>query len=994
MCVLSDAQNISLFYKRYGTDDGLSDASCNDVFEDSRGFIWVGTQGGLNRFDGHRFLHFFHKPGDTTSLCSNTVMQISESPDGNIWIGTYGGGMSKIDPDDFHITNYRLKNNDAPETRSNRINGIAHIDDGRIFVATEGGLFIKGSNTEVFSPAYLVIPIQQDIAKNACQLLYHREAQKIWIEFYKNLICVDVKTNEVYSSTNNPNASDVFQHVTQMITGRNESGKIYHVNNQGKLSCFDYLQEKSTIICDAIDSLEIRSHMIFYSTVNQSWLIGSWEKPSYFLNEKTCTIDHTAFTNFYKGSIGNVRVRNLITDRQGNEWLASGNGLFVRNASDIQKELIRFKDDKLSINYVLETTTGIWLATPHGVVRTDQQPLCAAFCGQSISYLYPKNDTTLMVCHQQGIDVWNTRLGHSHAFIPFSDTTKFSFPKDQIQFIHHDKKNRLWIGSWSGNLVCVDPDDGHLIFHFSVKHNQTNWATSGLLCMHEDGDDLFIGFNGGDGVWKWSEEEHVFKPYITSEKYPGLVAVIDDIYADAHRIYLGTHGGGLSILNRSTGAMIFLSRSDGLPGDYVYNIIPQHDGSLWLVTNSGICSFYPGENNIKILNSDFAQEIPLYSHSGTISLDGRIWFWEKNHLFSIHPSKEFGQQLKPVITGFRVFDHSRKPEAMMALHHNENFITIEFSAFHFTHQERLEYSYRLSGMNDDWINNGTQSYVSFSTLPDGHYTLFVRARYNGGTWSEAAQMEIIIKPPYWRRWWFYLLIAMFLTSVVYIIYRYRLSQILKMQRMRNRISSDLHDDVGASLSSINIFSKVALQKLKHSPESTEKMLEQISQNATEMMDSMSDIVWSINPKNDTLNSLLNRIKHHSNEVLSSVEIEMHYDIVAPEQQQLSMMARKNIYLICKEAMNNIAKHSQAKNAFFKLWQEGTKLILEISDDGCGMEIHDGKGGNGMMSMKNRAHEMGGTIQYQTGSQQGTRIILTLHIAKISDTGDAQLSSPL
>lgn len=992
--IVSDAQNITLFYKRYGVEEGLSDASCNEVFEDSRGFIWVGTQGGLNRFDGHRFIHFYHKPGDSTTLCSNTVTHITESADGNIWVGTYGGGISCIEYLTQKIVSYRLKTEDAPETRSNRITGIAHLSDGKIVVSTEGGLFIKEPQESEFSPAHLKLDVSPNFSKKACYVQYHRASEKLWIEFFENIHCYDVREHALYSRKHNPKQWNIFSKVPNIITSRNVEGKIFSTDEEGKLWSYDYEKDELTPICPMLDSLEIRPHMIYYSEVLESWLISSWEKPAFFLQEKNCTIDATPFTEKYKGSVGDVRIRKLLTDSQGNEWLASGNGLFVRNAKDVQRELVKFKDDVLKINHVLENPDGCWLATQSGISRTESYPKCEAFCDHPISYFYPKNEHEILVGTDEGVAIWKSQNRVEQLLMPFTDSSKFSYKKDIVQFMHIDTRGRLWIGNWSGNLTCVDTTSYQTIYHFSRPTHSQAWPTSGLLSMYEYQGEMLIGFNGGDGVWKWDEQHEEFSPFISSENNLGLVAVIDDIYADDQYIFLGTHGGGLAQWSRQSGQMKYLSRSDGLPGDFIYNILPNEDGTMWLVTNAGVCSFQPTDGSISILNTDFVQEIPLYSHSGSQSLQDKIWFWMQNNLYSIQLHGNTSQSIALAITGFEVFGHPRNNSEMMELAYHENYITIEFSAFNFTHQERIEYSYKLSGISEDWVNHGDQSTVNFSSLADGEYVFHVRARYNGGTWSEPKQIAFVIHPPFWRRWWFYALVMMFLAGIVYLVYRYRLAQILKMQQMRNRISSDLHDDVGASLSSINIFSKVALKKIKDNPESTERMLEQISQNATEMMDSMSDIVWSINPKNDTLNSLLNRIKQHSNEVLSSLEIQMRYDIAIQENQQLSMIARKNIFLICKEAINNIAKHSGAQQASLKLHQEGQTLLLEIMDDGNGMEIKSGKGGNGMSSMISRAKEMGGTLIVEPNQPKGTRIILKLHITRISDNNDPLPSSHL
>ncbi|MFM9984607.1 MAG: histidine kinase [Flavobacteriales bacterium] len=202
---------------------------------------------------------------------------------------------------------------------------------------------------------------------------------------------------------------------------------------------------------------------------------------------------------------------------------------------------------------------------------------------------------------------------------------------------------------------------------------------------------------------------------------------------------------------------------------------------------------------------------------------------------------------------------------------------------------------------------------------------------------------------------------------------------------RNRIASDLHDDVGASLSSINIYSKVAMLKMENAPAMVPEMLSLISQNASNMMDSLSDIVWSINPKNDSLVSLMNRIKSQGLEVLQPLDIELHFVNETERDIQMSMTARKNLYLISKEAMNNIAKHSRARRVTISVSVRNAKLKMEFKDDGIGLVNSSSSKGNGLVNMQQRAKEMDGEISFVTTRPSGTTVSMEFHIARISDS---------
>ncbi len=201
---------------------------------------------------------------------------------------------------------------------------------------------------------------------------------------------------------------------------------------------------------------------------------------------------------------------------------------------------------------------------------------------------------------------------------------------------------------------------------------------------------------------------------------------------------------------------------------------------------------------------------------------------------------------------------------------------------------------------------------------------------------------------------------------------------------RNRIASDLHDDIGASLSSINIYSRVAMEKINKSPNDASNMLQQISTNATTMMDSLSDIVWSINPKNDTLASLLNRVKIHSLEVLNPLDVAVNFEYESDKDVQLGMNARKNIFLISKEAINNIAKHSNARVVHIRINVLNDLLTLEFEDDGKGINELASSTGNGLNNLKQRTEELGGSITISSERNKGTKVVVQFSLTRISD----------
>jgi two-component sensor histidine kinase len=341
---------------------------------------------------------------------------------------------------------------------------------------------------------------------------------------------------------------------------------------------------------------------------------------------------------------------------------------------------------------------------------------------------------------------------------------------------------------------------------------------------------------------------------------------------------------------------------------------------------------------------------------------------------------------KPVITSIQLLDKEIgiPSSGELEFNYKQNFFTLEFSSFPFLYKDRIEYASKLTGVNDDWIVSQSKNYADYTDLQGGSYDFQIKARVDGSAWSDVTHLKITIAPPYWKTWWFRILVILIVAGIVYGIYWYRLNQLKKMQQVRNSISSDLHDDVGASLSSINIYSKVAMERMQASPETVNDLLNQINKNASETMDRMSDIVWSINPNNDTLQSLFNRIKVHCMEVLQASDMEVHYVNELNNDMHIGMNARKNIFLIAKEIINNAAKYSEASELNISVQLKNDTLILLFSDNGKGIQQVETKGGNGFRNMRNRVTELQGEIAIESEIGLGTKITIHLPVARIRE----------
>lgn len=295
----------------------------------------------------------------------------------------------------------------------------------------------------------------------------------------------------------------------------------------------------------------------------------------------------------------------------------------------------------------------------------------------------------------------------------------------------------------------------------------------------------------------------------------------------------------------------------------------------------------------------------------------------------------------------------------------------------------------LEGFDKKWIDLNSENKVSFSNLEAGDYTFRVRATNKPGVWSkEMAFIQMNIIPPFWKRWWFFVLCAFFAAGVAYAIYRYRINELVKLQAIRNKIAQDLHDNVGSTLSSISVYSQVAkIYKQQQKEQQLQDTLEKISETSSEMISEMNDIVWAINPRNDQMDVMLQRMQSYAKPLLASKDIRLSFTYdPAVQLLNLEMTKRKNFYLIFKEAINNVLKYAQCKNLEVKISNTQHHIEMLVKDDGVGFDFASMKvkasqslSGNGLRNMQMRAKEMKGNLTINSSLGEGTTIKLRFPI---------------
>ncbi len=369
--------------------------------------------------------------------------------------------------------------------------------------------------------------------------------------------------------------------------------------------------------------------------------------------------------------------------------------------------------------------------------------------------------------------------------------------------------------------------------------------------------------------------------------------------------------------------------------------------------------------------------------------DGEIWFSGVKGFNAFYPEDIKDNIVPPAIqiTGMKVNDTDYKPEnyigedSLISLPYSQRTVSFDFTGIEFSDAENVKLQYKMQGIDNNWIETKNPGFARYANLPPGKYLFQIKAANSDGVWNtQIKTMQLIIITPFFMTTWFYLLIVVLIAAVLYVVYRYRIAQILKLQMVRNRIARDLHDDIGSSLSSIRIMSDLVKNNMQKDPGKSAEMITKIGDESQQAMDGIRDIVWTVKPENDSLENICLRMQEYAAEMLESKNI--NYNFSSDESLKnikLPMNKRRDLYLIFKEAINNLAKYSQCSYAEIKLSRNTNKLLLQVKDNGIGFEDEQIKAGNGLKNMKQRAAQSKGTLAVQTEKNKGTCILLEMTV---------------
>ncbi|MFA5669140.1 MAG: two-component regulator propeller domain-containing protein [Balneolaceae bacterium] len=915
-------------FRTYSIEDGLSEAVVHAIVQDHEGSMWLGTGYGLNRFNGIEFQNYYEDQG----LQSSKIFALFEDSQHRLWIGT-GQGVNYWMSDSIYYSN------DLSALDELQVTSIFEDLDGDLWFATDGGgVWVLNKNNELtqYSKAQ---GFKSDIVRKIVQT----KDGVLWFATRNGLTKLaygNIRTYGVEDGLPDEKIRDIIldENGTLWIATRNGLAKY-------KNEVFTTYNEKQGLNNLRVQTLNIDLY-------KRLWL-GTENGVS--------VLEDGKFRNFTMANgLSNGIIYSSTLDREGNLWFGTFGGgvnLFLGDYFENYTSDLGLANDVVT-SFAESDDGTLWVGTYGGGISQYKNSTFKTFSLEQGL----KDDKVYTLTYDSKKRMW-VGLRDGLAIIENGQIKNFKdseFPYRKVRHIYETKNGDFWISTYDEGVIRYD---GKTFHQFTVEDGLAYNTTLGAV---EDAEgNIWIATYGG--VSKYNNG--TFENYSMQEGLPNN-AVMTIIVDNKGTVWVSTFGG-IAWFNGKRFESITVE--DGLPNRVCYFIEQSRDDLYWIGTNDGLARFN-AEKFYSEIPTEKDQAFQLLSkEQGLISDEmnlgavyedgeGHLWVGSVEGMSHFIPTKYKGNPVSPQVKINEVLASGRLYENVehLNLTYEQNFVEIFFSGINYNAPNRVLYEFKMDGIDPVWQRT-TNRFAKYPSLPSGDYTFSVIARNTNGTWSEdVTKMTFSISAPFWQHWWFAVLIFLIVVSIIWLFYSYyKTTKLVDIERMRVRIASDLHDDVGASLTEIALQSDF-LQAVDTNPE-LKKILSNIGAQSRKIVTSLDDIVWSIDSRNDTIGDLTDRMQDYLLNVLEPKNFKVEYNFEDLKMQnKLSVPLKENLYLIFKEAVNNISKYSNGDLVRITMHADGSNFVFTIYDNGSS-SVSVKKTGHGLRNMTMRAERIGAKV---------------------------------
>jgi signal transduction histidine kinase/ligand-binding sensor domain-containing protein len=924
---------------------GLAGGAVTALFEDSRGVLWVGTNNGLQTFDREQQRFSGHDEILThEELVGANVTFVLEDPEGSLWFGTLGSGLFRYDTTSSEFIHLSARAAPKPSiahdtVRASHVDGAGHL---WILVGEGHALSIQRLGVDGgFRTVATDVP--------ASWALFVDDSGTPW---------TDPEGPEPFDHLDTPDQEDRIdrQRETRAIA-TTADGAFWFGDNTG-------LYRR-----DPQDGPEIPETMI----------------PS----------PHGYLDTF---------VRTLMVGRSDILWIGTQGGLFALDPQAkafhhclVQPAPTSAGPQSAAVSAIVEgADKTLWVATfGNGLFQVDRSCRILARYDQAghgngallddiVWDLAPDGMGGLWIA-SGGLSRLDLESGHI-AHHPIS----IEVP---IQVVMSERDGEVWTGSRQG-LAHYDP--GSRTYR-PIDLDQPDGSGAPIIdSLTVDGDGI-VWAGSPEGVFRFdSVSGSVQRLPLTT---PGATPVRSTgtwnlVPQDDDTVWVGT-AVGLARHDEGTDSVVLELAGADLPGSSVFSVLPDETGRLWLATNQGLATFdrsaAEGSRLRHYSSIDGLGNTEFNRHAACITSDGTFYFGGIDGLTWFRPDDIRDNDFAPPIrlTGIEITGDRGTREISphglerIELEPTDVMLVVQFAALSFTNPNQNRYAYRLEGFDPLWIDAGDRRFAQYSRLPHGEYVLRVRGSNNDGVWNEEGlHLHVVVASSWWQTLWFKALVAALMAGVLLWIRNYRKTKAHEVQQLRLRIAGDLHDDLSSDLSGVAVVADM-IRKNPALDEPQREDLAMIRDTAVRMVDGVRDIVWYIDPEHDSIEAMVDRMRTVAERLLRGINYR--FDVAVSRRiPNLSMEIRKDLYLVFKEALQNVVRHAEAREVAIDFIVNRRHVRLTIRDDGVGFDPAADADGTGLRSIRRRADQLGATLEILGSAESGSAIDLVLDLTNSRD----------
>ena len=869
------AQETIYNFHRLTTAEGLSDGTISGIAQDKYGYIWIGTISNLNRYDGYTIKTFSYSEMDSSSLPQGYLRCLYSDKNGNLWIGM-----------DIGLYKYDFRNNHfdlQPGSKDIVILGFAELNKDTLFMATNKGLAIYLEKYNEFK-LYIHNGNNAELLKRRAYDLCIYQNSKVFLATDTGLVVVDLKESAVNRIPLSP-ARD--GGIRKIRIDSADNMWITFGYNSGLLLKIDILFSKFKVYDDFSHSPEGMNDNsiadILVDNKGRLWLSTTWYGIVLYDAIKD-TFHSFRYDAQQSMSIVANNINSLYQDKQGFIWAGAGG----YGISYFHPDINLFHTILPSVNsipalpnkwcraFAQDENDNLWLGVVGGLVyydvktkrvklwqKTKEDP--NALPHNSIRSLLYDNNHHVWIGTADGVDCINTQTLKKES-IQHADSLPFSFYWTMLQ----DHNKIIWFGTRDG-LYFYNPVSKE-IHSIGILPELSKYKGIGVRSLYEDSNNrLWIGFNGsGLLMYNASLQQCRYWKRTDSTKPSIPNNYVQSFTEDKNRIiWIGTIGG-LTAYDPNKDSFTNYTSADEHSIVRASCLMTDEKNRVWIATPKGLVVLDSARKNFRYFDEEDGLPGKFNEQCAYKMRDGRFVFPSLNGFVLLNPLEYSEKANLPnvYLSSFKVlnkvYNTSVNPEevTVIDLDPDENFFSLELSGLNYANPRQTWYAYKLSPLNKDWIYTQDRN-INYTNVPGGKYVFYFKATTDPNNWNFPAKMLTVhVGTVFYKSWWFLLLLVIITAMVLYALYRYRVNQLLQLQNVRNHISADLHDDIGARLTNINLLSALSEQKLSE-PQGTLDFLKRIQEEAQTSGEALDDIVWSINTKNDSIEEITARMRRYA-----------------------------------------------------------------------------------------------------------------------------------